>query len=94
MARQKKTSSQRKKTKYKLARAHQKIANIREDFCHKTSRKIVEDKSAKILIFEDLGTKNLTKRPKAKKKETGGWEKNQTRAKAGLNKAILDKSWH
>ena len=94
MARQKKTSNQRKKTKYKLARVHQKMANIREDFCHKTSRKIVEDKSAKILIFEDLGTKNLTKRPKAKKKETGGWEKNRARAKAGLNKAILDKSWH
>lgn len=94
MANQKKTSAQRKKTKHKIAKCHQKIANIRKDFCHKTSRKIVEKKETQIIIFEDLKTKNMTKRPKVKKAVSGGWQKNSARAKGGLNKAILDKGWH
>jgi len=36
----------------------------------------------------------MTRKPKAKKGEKGKWLKNNTRAKAGLNKSILDKSWH
>jgi putative transposase len=44
--------------------------------------------------MEDLKTKNMTARPKAKKGEDGKWEKNRASAKAGLNKSILDKGWH
>ena len=37
----------------------------------------------------------MTKKPKAQSCESGkGWEKNKRRAKAGLNKSILDKGWH
>jgi len=36
----------------------------------------------------------MTRKPKAKKGTQGKWLKNNARAKAGLNKSILDKSWH
>jgi hypothetical protein len=46
------------------------------------------------IVFEDLQTKNLTKRPKAKQdKETGQYLPNGAAAKAGLNKSILDAGW-
>ena len=36
----------------------------------------------------------MTKKPKAKQDKNGKWLKNNAKVKAGLNKAILDKSWH
>jgi putative transposase len=92
LARQQKGSQRGKKTKYRLARHHHKRANIRKDFAHKTSRSIID--SAKVIIFEDLKTANMTKRPKAKQDAAGRFLPNQASAKAGLNKAILDKGWH
>ena len=50
---------------------------------------MVSDTHAKILIFEDLKTKNMTKKPKAKPNEKGGWDKNN--AKAKLNFLITAK---
>lgn len=94
LAKQKKGSDRRYKTKKKIAGCHQKIANIRKDFCHKTSRKIVDNPQHKIIILEDLRTKNMTAKPKAKQTDDGKWEKNGANAKAGLNKSILDKGWH
>ncbi|MBF0440291.1 MAG: transposase [Oligoflexales bacterium] len=94
LSKQKKGSKRRGKTKRKVALCHKKIANIRKDFCHKASHSIVSKKDNKIIILEDLQTKNMTRRPKAKKNEMGHWEKNQAKAKAGLNKSILDKGWH
>ena len=35
----------------------------------------------------------MTKKPKAKQDENGKWEKNNARAKAGLNKSILASCW-
>jgi len=94
LAKQKKGSKRRSQTKRKISRCHQKIANIRKDFCHKTSHSIINDSRNKIIVLEDLRTKNMTAKPKAKQNDTGKWEKNGARAKAGLNKAILDKGWH
>lgn len=94
IARQKKGSKQSKKTKYKIAKCHEKIANIRKDFCHKTSRALVDKEEIQVFVFEDLKTKHMTKRPKAKKDASGKWQKNKAKAKAGLNKAVLDKGWH
>ncbi len=45
------------------------IANIRENFCHQTSRKLVDKKEAKVFVFEYLKTKQMTKKPKANKGE-------------------------
>ena len=94
LAKQKKGSKQREKNKSKIAKTHKKIANMRLDFCHKTSKAMVNDKKEKVLIFEDLRTKGMTKKPTAKPNGKGGWDRNNANAKAGLNKSILDKSWH
>ena len=95
LARQKKGSKRRNKVKKRLGKSHEKIANIRKDFCHKSSRKIVDNSQAKILVFEDLKTCNMTRKPKAVKDErTNKWKRNGRRAKAGLNRSILDKGWH
>ena len=83
LSKQMKGSSRRKKNKYKLSRSHEKISNIRRDFCHKTSRSIVDDENTKVIVLEDLKTSKMTKKPKTKR-----------RAKAGLNRSILDKGWH
>lgn len=70
LARQKKGSGRRQRTKHRLAKYHAKIANIRKDFSHKTSRSIV-DSQAKVIIFENLSTANMTRKPKAKKDAAG-----------------------
>ena len=45
--------------------------------------------------MEDLKTKNMSKRPAPKRNSINqGWEKNGKKRKAGLNRSILDKSWH
>lgn len=94
LARQKKGSKRRFKTKQKISRAHEKIANIRKDFCHKTSRSIVDKPQTKIIVLEDLRTKNITARPKPRQTAQGKWDKNGAKAKAGLNRSVLDKGWH
>lgn len=94
LAKQKKGSNRRYKTKKKIASCHQKIANIRKDFCHKASRKIVDNPQTKIIVLEDLRTKSMTAKPKAKQTNNGKWEKNGANAKAVLNRSILDKGWH
>ncbi len=93
LSRQKKGSKQRLVTKNRLGRKHQKIANIREDFAHKSSFKIVNQENIKVIIFEDLNTKGLTRAPKVKTDTSGRFVKNGAAAKAGLNRAILDKSF-
>lgn len=93
LSRQNKGSNRRQKTKNRIARQHSKVANIRQDFCHKTSRKMV-DSDAKVIIFENLKTSKMTKKPKAKKDRNGKFIPNQAKAKAGLNKTILNVGWH
>ena len=91
----KKGSKRSQKKKQKLARAHEKICNIRKDFCHKTSRSIVNDPKTEVIILEDLNTKNMSGKPKPKKdEETGKYLKNNRKQKAGLNRSILDIGWH
>ena len=94
LSRQKKGSNRRHTTKIRLSHRHASIANIRENFSHQTSRKIVNRAQTKVIVFENLGTKRMTKKPKAKQDENGKWLRNNARSKAGLNKSILDKSWH
>ena len=88
------TSNRRKKTKSKIAKTYIKQANIRNNFCHQTSHSLVQKTAKKVFVFEDLKTKNMTKKPKAKQNEHGRWLKNKAKAKAGLNKAILEKGWY
>jgi putative transposase len=54
----------------------------------------VNNSDNKIIVLEQLSTKNMTKKPKPKPNDRGGWDNNNAKAKAGLNKNILDKGWH
>jgi putative transposase len=95
LSKQVKGSNRRHRTKSKLSKSHEKIANIRNDFCHKTSHSIVSNPDAKIFILEDLKTRNMTRSPKAKRDDkTGKWLRNGKKAKAGLNRSILRVGWH
>jgi len=67
LSRQKKGSNRRHKTKICLSGRHSRIANIRENFCHQTSRKIVDQEKTNVIIFENLGTKHMTRKPKKRK---------------------------
>ena len=90
LSRQQKGSNRREKTKFNLGRAHQNIANIRNDFCHKVSHAITSDKTNKVIVLEDLKTKNMSKSAKGTLSTPG----KHVKAKSGLNRAILDKGWH
>jgi putative transposase len=94
MSRQEKGSKRRHRTKVKLSNIHSDLANVRKDFCHKTSRALVDQKETKVFILEDLKTRQMTGRAKAKKGDSGKWLKNGAAAKSGLNKAILNGGWH
>jgi len=93
LARQTRKSKRRAKTKRRIANHYAKCANIRKDFCHKTSHSLVTS-PAKIFIFEDLATSKMTKAPRTKQAANGKFLANKAAQKAGLNKAILDKGWH
>jgi len=88
LTRQDKGSKRRARTKLRLARVRLKERNVRKDFCHKASRKIV-DGAAPINVFENLKLKNMVRRPKAVRDENGKFLPNGARAKAGLNRGLL-----
>ena len=92
LARQKKGSNRRNRTKIRIARQYGKQADIRNDFAHQTSRQIVN--AGKIFIFEALKTSRMTRKPKAKQDENGLYLPNRAKQKAGLNKSILNVGWH
>ena len=89
--RKKKRSHRREKARKLVAKSHRKIRNQRRDFQHKQSRKLVNQ--YQLIVFEDLQTENLVKRPKPKQDENGAYLPNGASAKAGLNKSIQDAGW-
>lgn len=82
-----KFSSNWKKQKTKIARRHQKIAQARADFLHKTSTQICKNHA--IVVLEDLKVANMSKSAKGSLETPG----KQVSAKSGLNKSILDQGW-
>lgn len=46
-----------------------------------------------VMVFEDIKTANIMKRPKAKQDESGKYLPNGAAAKGGLSKSILDAGW-
>ena len=78
--------------KDKIAKTHNKIANIRDNACHHWSKELSE-KSTPILSLESLMLKNMTKKAKPKRDKCGRkYVKNNANAKSGLNRAILNVS--
>lgn len=93
LARQKLGSKRREQTKRKIANIYEHMANIRKDFAHKTTHKLVNGEK-EIFVLEDLKVKNMTKSPEAKLAEDKKtYLPNGGSAKAGLNKAILASCW-
>ena len=92
LSHKKRGSHRRNKAVQALAKAHRKIRHQRADYLHKGSRQLVN--RFQVLVFEDLQTDNLLKRPKPKQDEgTGHYLPNGAAAKAGLNKSIQDAGW-
>lgn len=68
-------------------RIHIGIADVRNDYLHKASTTI--SKNHAIVVLEDLRVRNMSKSAKGSLEAPG----RNVRAKAGLNKAILDQGW-
>lgn len=64
VSRKRKGSANRKKAIYRLALAHERVSNQRQDFLHKLSTKIVRDSQAGIICVEDLAASNMMKNHK------------------------------
>lgn len=58
----KKGSSNYKKLQHNVAKLHLKISNLRKDFLHKQSRKLVNENQ--VIVLEDLNVKGLIKNKK------------------------------
>jgi putative transposase len=65
-----------------------RVRNRRADFCAQTAAELTTANA--VVALEDLRTKNMT----ASAAGTIGQPGRNVRAKAGLNRAILDKGWH
>ncbi len=57
LSRKQKDSNNRNKARKKVARVHRKIANYREDFRHKLSRRIVNENQ--VIVTENLNVKGM-----------------------------------
>jgi putative transposase len=88
MARKEKFSRNWKKAKAKVTKLHQKVANIRRDYLQKTTTKI--SKNHAIVCIEDLQVRNMSKSASGTSHQPG----KNVRAKAGLNRSILDQGWY
>ncbi len=87
LSRKKKFSNNWKKQKVKLSKHHTKIARIRKDYLHKATNKLTNQYHK--IIIEDLKVANMSKSAKGTIENPG----KNIKAKAGLNKSILDQGW-
>jgi len=87
-SRRQKGSANRRKAVKRIASYERKIADIRNDFAHKTSKALV-DAPGSLLVFEGLMVKNMTASAKGTMEDPG----KNVRQKAGLNRAILNSCW-
>ena len=84
MARQIKGSNRRKDTKKKLAKVSRKIANVRKNWIHQTTKEVA-GKCGTIAV-EDLKVKNMTTSAKGTVENPG----KNVRQKSGLNRVMLE----
>lgn len=87
LVRKKKFSKNWNKQRTRVARVHRNIANARNDFLHKVSTTI--SKNHAMVVIEDLKIANMSRSAKGTVDAPG----KNVRAKAGLNKSILDQGW-
>lgn len=87
MARKTKFSNNWKKAKARLQKIHSRIANARRDYLHKATTTISQNHA--MVCIEDLQVRNMSKSAAGSIEEPG----RKVRAKAGLNRSILDQGW-
>lgn len=88
LARQKKGSNYREKTKQRIAKLWQKIRRKRTDYLHKVSTEICDNFTA--IYLENLNLADMTKSAKGTIENPG----KNVRAKSGLNRSLLDSNLH
>ena len=71
LSRAKRGSSNRKKAKKRLAIVHERVRNIRRDFLHKLSRKLVRSHS--LIALEDLASQKMAENAHGKSINDAGW---------------------
>ena len=71
LSKKKKGSNNRKKAKHKVAVLHERIANTRNDFLHKTSTSLVNDYS--FIALEKLASKEMSEQNFGKQINDAGW---------------------
>lgn len=95
IARRTKGGANRRKAIARVSRLRAYEGRVRTNFAHQTSHQLAADPDYLLYVFEALGVQRMTRKPKAKPDpdRPGHWLKNQARAKAGLNAAILRSCW-
>ena len=72
LSRKQKGSNNRRKAKLKLAKAHAKVKDMRTDFLHKLSTKLINENQ--VICMEDLSVRNMSSNPHlAKSIMDSGW---------------------
>ena len=79
-----KGSARRGRARRQLARAHRRVADLRKDCLHKLTTRLA--KSHGSVVVEDLNVHGMTRSARGSVEEPG----RNVRAKAGLNRALLD----
>ena len=87
MSRKTRFSRNWKKAKARVQKIHCRIGNARCDYLHKTTTAISQNHA--MVCIEDLQVRNMSRSAKGSIERPG----QRVRAKAGLNKAILDQGW-
>jgi putative transposase len=93
LARQRKGSRKREKTKRAMAGIAAEVIGRRRDWAEKISTRLVQNYD--LVVFEKLRTPNMVRKPKPKPDpdQPGAFLPNGAHAKAGLNRGILSSCW-
>ena len=88
VSRKKRGSHNWRKAVQRVQQLHRKVADIRKDFLHKTTTNIAQNHG--VIVLEKLEVRNLVASARGTVEQPG----TNVRAKAGLNRAILDQGWY
>jgi putative transposase len=87
VSRKQKGSANRKKAVRRLCRLHQRLARQRQHWLHQQSTRLAQAHA--VVVVEDLQVRAMTASARGTKDQPG----RQVRAKAALNRSILDAAW-
>lgn len=87
LSRKTKGSNNWKEQKARIARLHRRIHNARDDFLHKVTARLAKNHG--VVVVEDLRVQDMSRSARGDTEDHGSG----VRAKAALNRAILDQGW-